>query len=473
MDFVPSRAGLLVWSANASTRYAQFPVLVGRELRRFEDHTVRPFRFRSDNGKLSQPMSRISSQSLAVAFFSLVLFATDVVAQEPHRWSLTSAAANRRVASFSIQGKSITPAVPNWKIERVDLVGGRQAGCELIVLNNGQLEITLIPTRGMSILSVKSADVNLGWNSPVKEVVNPNTMNLQSRGGLGWLEGFNEWMVRCGLENNGHPGTDKFINNVGDEATMELTLHGKIGNIPASEVEVVVDSAAPHRLRVRGTVYERSFYGPKLKLQTEVSTIPGSREFTIEDTVTNQGAEAQEYQLLYHANYGAPLLEEGAEFVAAAEKVIPFNDHAAKSLKTYNRYLAPTTGFIEEVYCFYPKADSAGQTLIALKNKAGDKGVSMSYSIKELPYLTLWKNTAAEADGYVTGLEPGTNFPNNRRVERKLGRVPKLAPGETRRTALAIALLTSAEDVNKTVSAINKLQGKQSPILIGEPENKD
>ena len=67
----------------------------------------------------------------------------------------------------------------------------------------------------------------------------------KSRGGLGWLEGFNEWMVRCGLESNGHPGTDKFINNVGDEATMELTLHGKIQNTPASEVEVVVDREAP------------------------------------------------------------------------------------------------------------------------------------------------------------------------------------------------------------------------------------
>jgi murein DD-endopeptidase MepM/ murein hydrolase activator NlpD len=51
-------------------------------------------------------------------------------------------------------------------------------------------------------------DVYLGWNSPVKEVVHPRLINLQSRGGLGWLEGFNEWMVRCGLENNGHPGVD-------------------------------------------------------------------------------------------------------------------------------------------------------------------------------------------------------------------------------------------------------------------------
>ena len=31
---------------------------------------------------------------------------------------------------------------------------------------------------------------------------------------------------------------DQFINNVGEKAEMDLTLHGKIANIPASEVEV-------------------------------------------------------------------------------------------------------------------------------------------------------------------------------------------------------------------------------------------
>src|SRR2546425_6787171 len=93
----------------------------------------------------------------------------------------------------------------------------------------------------------------------------PKLINLQARGGLGWLDGFNEWMCRCGLENNGHPGTDRFINNVGDEATMELTLHGKIANLPAQEVEVLVDREAPYRIRLRGRVDERMFYGPKLE----------------------------------------------------------------------------------------------------------------------------------------------------------------------------------------------------------------
>src|SRR5207237_8301680 len=114
----------------------------------------------------------------------------------------------------------------------------------------------------------------------------------------------------------------------GAKAEMDLTLHGKVGNIPASELEVVVDHAPPHRIRVRGVVHERSFYGPKLELATEVSTVPGSDTFRVDDAVTNHGASPQEFQLIYHANFGAPLLEKGATVVTAVDRIAPMNDHA-------------------------------------------------------------------------------------------------------------------------------------------------
>jgi Domain of unknown function (DUF4432) len=99
------------------------------------------------------------------------------------------------------------------------LHGGKQEGVEVVVVDNGKLQFTVIPTRGMGVLSVTMGDVRLGWASPVKEVVHPRHINLQSRGGLGWLEGFNEWMVRCGLESNGHPGTDD-VKRLADRVTV-------------------------------------------------------------------------------------------------------------------------------------------------------------------------------------------------------------------------------------------------------------
>ncbi|WP_201767078.1 DUF4432 family protein, partial [Novipirellula maiorica] len=256
-------------------------------------------------------------------------------------------------------------------MEKTTLHGGKQEGSELVTIDNGVLEIVVIPTRGMSVLRVtKRANSNhsdgegvrFGWDSPVKEVVHPQHINLESRGGLGWLEGFNEWMVRCGLEYAGHPGKDVFTNNVGDKVEMDLTLHGKIGNIPASKVTVSVDHEAPHRIRVQGIVNERMFYGPKLELITEISTVPGESTFRITDTLVNHGADEQEFQLIYHTNFGTPVLEKNARTVIAAKKVEPMNDHAAKSIEDFKTYQTPTKGFVEQVYLVYPLADASGQS---------------------------------------------------------------------------------------------------------------
>jgi hypothetical protein len=240
-------------------------------------------------------------------------------AAEPARYVLTSVDRNIETGDWQIGARdtAVAPDIP-WSVRKYRLHGGKQDGVDLIVVDNGRLTITVVPTRGMGILRVVSGDLRLGWDSPVHEVVHPKYVNLEARGGLGWLEGFNEWLARCGLEWAGHPGADRFVNNVGEPAEMNLTLHGKVANIPASEVEVIVERQPRPRLRVRGRVDERAFYGPKLELWTEVSTEPGSSTFRVEDALTNRGAFDQEFQVIYHANYGPPLLGAGAILRTAA-----------------------------------------------------------------------------------------------------------------------------------------------------------
>ncbi|HIL73047.1 MAG TPA: DUF4432 family protein, partial [Verrucomicrobia bacterium] len=275
-----------------------------------------------------------------------------------HYQVLTSAKRDTHAESWQLTSSDFSgyKGDARWSINKRTLHGGKQEGVDLIEVDNGRLQFRVIPTRGMSVLDVTMGDVRLGWNSPVKEVVHPGYINLHDRGGLGWLDGFNEWLVRCGLSFAGHPGEDKFINNVGDEAVMDLTLHGKIGNIPASDVIVAVDREAPHRIRIRGRVHEVSFYGPNLEIWTEISTVPGSGAFRIRDVLTNNGTYDEEFQIIYHANFGRPLLGKGAKLLAASEKIVPFNANAAKAIGQQAVYAAPTKGFTEEVYKIYPKA---------------------------------------------------------------------------------------------------------------------
>ena len=356
-----------------------------------------------------------------------------------------------------------------WSVTKTKLSGGKQEGVELLTLDNGKLKIVVIPSRGMGILEVTMEELRLGWDSPVKEVVHPSFIDLESRGGLGWLEGFNEWMVRCGLEYAGHPGTDQFINNTGDKATLDLTLHGKIQNIPASSYEVIVDPEPPHRIRIRGTVYESFFYGPKLKLTTEISTLPGSNSFQISDQLTNKGPSPQEFQLIYHGNYGSSILEEGAMVFAPAQSVTPMNDHAAKFLADWQTYRGPTESFIEEVFLLEPLGNENAEALALLTNKTQDLATSVRWNLNELPHLTVWKNTASQEDGYVTGIEPATGYPFNRLVERKYNRVPKLAPGETRNFTLDFGIHLGKEEVDPLIAEATDLQTQATLELIPTP----
>ena len=348
-----------------------------------------------------------------------------------------------------------------FTVSQRTLHGGKQEGVELIEVDNGKMKFSVIPTRGMSILQVSSGDVALGWDSPVKEIVHPAFIELGRREGQGWLDGFNEMMVRCGYEWSGHPGMDD---------GRFLSLHGLAGNIPASKIEVVIDDKPPHRIRIRGKVVEKTFKFADYEMWTEISTEPGSSSFRLSDTLTNRSDYAREFQILYHGNFGPPLLEKGSVFVAPVERVTPFDDYAANDIGTWTTYRGPTRDFGEQVYRIVPYSDDDGLAMVMLRNQAGDRGVSLRYDVNELPCFTLWKNTDTLREGYVTGLEPGTGFPYNRSIERRSGRVPTLQAGASRAFTLDYTILSTHEAVAAVAKEIADIQDGQETQVDREPQ---
>ncbi|WP_261643313.1 aldose 1-epimerase family protein [Erwinia mallotivora] len=380
-------------------------------------------------------------------------------------WLLTSAESGTEQGNWQVTSQQLKIKDQTFSIEQKVLHGGKQEGSKIITITskNG-LTITLSPTRGMNLLHVEGYGVRMGWDSPVKEVVNPAFINLESRNGLGWLDGFNEMVVRCGYEWTGHPVTaDGRI----------YTLHGKVGNTPASEVSVEVSEKAPYEIRIRGLVKESTFKKVDLQTATELSYIPGSNSFSLHDVLTNHADYAHDYQIIYHSNFGTPILEEGARFIAPVESVSPFNDYAKAGLKNWQTYAGPTKDFDEMVFNFKPLSGADKQTVAAVINKAGDKGAAIGFNTTQLPVLTMWKNTDTLKQGYVTGIEPGTSYAYPVTIEREQKRVKKLEAGQSTHFDLTYTLLHNASQVAEVEKRVSTLQGSEAPKVIETPMAKE
>ena len=358
-------------------------------------------------------------------------------------------------------------AAENWQITSEDLGlkpdkpfcvrmrvlhGGRQEGVSIVDIDTGAMRISVVPTRGMNVLEAVAGDVRIGWRSPVSEVVNPAFIELNGRGGLGWLEGFNEMVVRCGYEWVGHPGMDKGV---------MLPLHGLAANIPASKVVLCIDQEPPYTIRLKGDLKEQAFKLVNFVISTELSTEAGAQQFSLHDTLTNQGDYPKEYEALYHSNFGPPLLDPGAGFSAPVQQVSPFNDRAAPELSDYQTYKPPTPDYDETVFNVVPYGDDHGDTLAVLHNAAGNLGISLAFNINELPVFSLWKNTDTMGQGYVTGLEPGTSWAYNRSYQRTLNRVPTIGPKEQRRFDITYTFLPDKAAVNQALQKVQTIQNQR------------
>lgn len=373
--------------------------------------------------------------------------------------TLTDAAHDLWVDHFETRSKD--PAAP-WSVTKRTLRGGRRDGVDLIEVDNGAFAFSVVPTRGMGLWKGRYHGQSVGWDSPVKDgPVNPAFVNLMNWGGLGWLEGFDELLARCGLENNGAPYT---------EGHTTYGLHGKIANTPAHFVTVHADHAT---IRVEGHVDESKLFSTQIRMVTTITTAPGANWLTVRDEFQNLSDLPQDMQMLYHWNFGPPFLEEGSRFSAPAKTVVPRNPRAAAGLDHHDVYGAPEPGFAEQVYLFEllgtPGAGLGGpasnRTLAMLRDRAGDKAVVLRFDLAQLPAFTLWKNTGGLKSGYVTGLEPGTNYPNPKPYEKAHKRVVTLPPGGSHVAETTLEVLDTREAIAKVEAEIQTLQKQAAPTI--------
>jgi hypothetical protein len=386
-------------------------------------------------------------------------------------WILTDAHGDVWLDSFSASNDSLRLPTPHdWSIRKRTLRGGLRDGIDLIEVHNGALSYTILPTRGMGLWHGDYHGLSLGWHAPIEGPVHPKFVSLTDRGNLGWLAGFDELLCRCGLSSNGPPGEDVWTDSAGQTHRAQLPLHGRIANLPAQAVEVSVSLDPPYELSVTGEVEEAALFFPQLRLTTTYTTVPGSNRVVISDKVTNRGARPTEMQLLYHVNLGPPFLEAGSRVLAPIREVAPLTTRAAEGIDTLESYVGPTVGFAEQVYVYDLLSDFRKQTLAMLVGANADKAVCLRFPTSMLPCFTVWKNTMALEEGYVTGLEPATNYPNFKTFERKNGRVVTLAPGGSWSARWSIEAVDTPQAVVALQAEVATLQAQAKAVIHRKPQ---
>ena len=356
-----------------------------------------------------------------------------------------------------------------WSVSKRRLRGGRRDGVDLIVVDNGALRFAVVPTRGMGLWKGFYLGNYLGWESPITDgPVHPSFVNLLAAGGLGWLEGYDELMARCGLENNGAPFEVKTVHPDGSESHATFGLHGRIANIPASYVAVHVDAEAPHEIVVEGHVEESRLFGPQIRLETRYATVPGSNVLSIHDEFINLKDQPVEMQVLYHCNFGPPFLDEGARFVAPIRTVTPRDARAQEGIDHHDLYGGPEPGFAEQVYYYDLHAESPGggrpwpcsATRPATRRSCSG---SARTSSRRSPCGRTRPGCATDTS---PGWSPPRITPTSGPFEKARGRVVTLPPGGRYVVDLTLEVLASADEIAAVEEEVQRCQAQGGPATV-------
>ena len=273
------------------------------------------------------------------------------------------------------------------------------------------LQYTVLPDRGLDISLAGYKGMNLVYLTCNGET-HPA---FYEPDGLGWLHTFaGGLLTTCGLTYLGSPCNDE---------GEELGLHGRFSTIPVKQFADLSDwEGNEYRYKVRGIVEEGFLFGNKMRMEREISSLRGQNVIWLTDKITNFGNKPSPYTILYHMNFGYPLLSEDAELVIDPLTTIPRDNDAVPGIKDFRNFIKPQQDYNEQVFFHKMKGNDDGETIVMVRNKKAGVAVSIKFSIKQLPYINQWKMMGWGE--YVLGIEPSNVLCKSRKSLREENALP-------------------------------------------------
>ena len=210
-------------------------------------------------------------------------------------------------------------------------------------------------------------------------------------------------------------------------------------------------------MSVEGLIRQSALHEENLVLRRTITTKLADKKLVIHDEIENEGHVDEPFMLLYHMNFGFPLLSAESRLITASHYIRGADAIAQAELADCKVFHEPIHLRDERCYFHELCADTDGMTEIALINDSLELGVVLRFNIKELPCLTEWK-MLSEGE-YVLGLEPGNTNPIGRLEAEKRGTLEYLAPGKKKEVTIELMILDGAEEIAAEEERISTLSG--------------
>lgn len=329
-------------------------------------------------------------------------------------------------------------------IKKIQYSEGFAKGCDCVEFRTGTgLNFIVSLDRCMDIVQAEYCGKTINWKSAVEEKAPTFFEDKDIR----WLYNFAGGLTAtCGLLNVGNPNEFQ-----GDEKG----LHGRIGNCPAYNVCLEEKwDGDDFIMSVKGIMRETRLFGCNYSLERKISAKLGENKIYIEDTITNEAHIKWPLEILYHMNFGFPLVDENSYLVIPTENVEPRNEFAEKDLDKWNILSSPINNYTEECF-FHDVREKEGLAKVAIINPNLGFGASVKYNKSSMPFFTEWK--CMDEGQYVLGFEPANCHVMGMEWENNNGTLEYMEPGQVKINKIEIDILTNFDEIKKCEEELKNL----------------
>lgn len=257
---------------------------------------------------------------------------------------------------------------------------GKSRGIRACRLYNGKFSLIVLLDKAMNIFRAEYMGKNFCYVTK-NGAISPELSYSEAMPFVRCFDG--GLLYTCGLDNIGAP-----MGNV--------VQHGNLSNHPAENIHI---ERKGEILSLIGEIKVSALFGDNIKLTRKITISLNGDDIQIEDEIENLSYYDDEYVMLYHFNFGYPLLSENTKLSINGSNVSGVTELAEKETEKCYEFHKPIPKCTERVYYHKLESDNAKAEI-----ESDDRKLTLEFSKKTFPYLLEWKSMASQ--DYVLGIEP-------------------------------------------------------------------